>query len=276
MIKIFVDSGSSIKQEEKEEYNVEIIPLRFLMGDTEYRDGIDLSIDEFYNLLIEKKLFPKTSLPQLDEVQEKVTKETQQGNDVIILPISSEISGTYNALKTMFEGNNKVYVVDTLSVVGGIRLLVEEINKYRDMPINFVLNKINELIPKIRIVAIPETLDYLLKGGRLSKKEWIFGTVLNLKPVIAIVKGKVKVIAKKIGINNAIKFISSALKDMKCSLEYPIIASFTKEKKNIQKLIMATEEKFKSKIKIFDNLDPVIASHWGPNAFGYVFVSEEM
>ncbi len=276
MIKVFVDSGSSIKQNEKEKYNVEIIPLRFLMGDTEYKDGLDLSIEEFYNLLIDKKFFPKTSLPQLDEIEEKVTKETQQGNDVIILPISSEISGTYNALKTMFQGNSKVYVVDTLSVIGGIRLLVDEINKYRDMPVDFVLEKVNALIPKIRIVAIPETLDYLLKGGRLSKKEWLFGTVLNLKPIIAIIKGKVKVIAKKIGLNNAIKFITSALKDMKCSLEYPIIASFTKEKKNVERLINATEEKFKNQIKVFDNLDPVIASHWGPNAFGYVFVSEEM
>lgn len=276
MIKVFVDSGSSIKQDEKEKYNVEIIPLRFLMGDTEYKDGLDLSIEDFYNLLIDKKLFPKTSLPQLDEIEEKVTKETQQGNDVIILPISSEISGTYNALKTMFQGNSKVYVVDTLSVIGGIRLLVDEINKYRDMPVDFVLKKVNALIPKIRIVAIPETLDYLLKGGRLSKKEWLFGTVLNLKPIIAIIKGKVKVIAKKIGLNNAIKFITSALKDMKCSLEYPIIASFTKEKKNVERLINATEEKFKNQIKVFDNLDPVIASHWGPNAFGYVFVSEEV
>ena len=215
-------------------------------------------------------------MPQLDEIEEKVTKETQQGNDVIILPISSEISGTYNALKTMFQGNSKVYVVDTLSVIGGIRLLVDEINKYRDMPVDFVLEKVNALIPKIRIVAIPETLDYLLKGGRLSKKEWLFGTVLNLKPIIAIIKGKVKVIAKKIGLNNAIKFITSARKDMKCSLEYPIIASFTKEKKNVERLINATEEKFKNQIKVFDNLDPVIASHWGPNAFGYVFVSEEM
>ena len=61
MLKVFVDSGSSIKQEEKEKYQVEIFPLRYMMGETEYRDGIDLSIDEFYDLLINKKYFPKTS-----------------------------------------------------------------------------------------------------------------------------------------------------------------------------------------------------------------------
>ena len=57
MLKIFVDSGSSIKQDEKEKYGVEILPLRYLMGDNEYEDGVDLTIDEFYTLLIEKKLF---------------------------------------------------------------------------------------------------------------------------------------------------------------------------------------------------------------------------
>lgn len=275
MIKVFVDSGSSIKQEEKERYNVEIIPLRFLMGEKEYLDGIDLTIDEFYKLLIEEKVFPKTSLPKLDELQERVEKETQCGNDVIILPISSEISGTYNAIKNLFAENKRVYVIDTLSVIGGIRLMVEEINKYRDEPVEVVVEKVNALIPKIRILAIPDTLDYLLKGGRLSKKEWLFGTMLNLKPIIAIIKGKVRVLAKKIGINNAIKFITSSLKDMKCDSSYPIIASYTKEKKNVEKLINATDEHYHSQIKDYDDLDPVIASHWGPNAFGFVFVSQE-
>ncbi|MBQ7880978.1 MAG: DegV family protein [Clostridia bacterium] len=65
MLKVFVDSASSIKQDEKEKYDVEIIPLRYLMGDVEYKDGIDLSIDEFYEKLIGEKLFPKTSLPNL-------------------------------------------------------------------------------------------------------------------------------------------------------------------------------------------------------------------
>ena len=61
MLHVIVDSGSSIKQDEKEKYGVDIVPLRYLMGEEEYRDGIDLSIDEFYKLLIEKKYFPKTS-----------------------------------------------------------------------------------------------------------------------------------------------------------------------------------------------------------------------
>ena len=72
MIRVLVDSSSSIKQEEKEKYNVEIIPLRYILKDQEYEDGFGLSIEEFYDILMKDKEFPKTSLPFLEPVQEKV------------------------------------------------------------------------------------------------------------------------------------------------------------------------------------------------------------
>ena len=92
MLKVYVDSGSSIKQDEKEKYQVEIVPLRYMMGEKECLDGIDITIDEFYELLIKQKLFPKTSLPNLVELEEKVAKDTGTGDDVIIITISSGIS----------------------------------------------------------------------------------------------------------------------------------------------------------------------------------------
>lgn len=274
MIKVFVDSGSSIKQDEKEKYDVEIIPLRYLMGDTEYLDGIDLTIDEFYKKLIDEKLFPKTSLPSLVEVEKRVNEITANGDDVIIITISSGISGTYNAFKQLFEGNKKVAVVDSLSAVGGIRILVGEINKYRNESLEFVVEKIEKLIPKIKIVATPENLNYLLKGGRLSKKEWLLGSVLNIKPVISIIQGKVKVIAKKIGLKNAISYIANALKNMKCNKNYPIVPSYTYKKDNLNKVIELTDKEYHAQMIEADNLDPVIACHWGPNAFGYIFVGD--
>lgn len=79
MIKVFVDSGSSIKQNEKELYNVEIIPLKILLGEKEYLDGIDLTNDVFYDYLENSKVFPKTSLPQLDVLEDEVTKLTNEG-----------------------------------------------------------------------------------------------------------------------------------------------------------------------------------------------------
>lgn len=275
MIRVFVDSASSIKQEEKEKYDVEIIPLRYLMGETEYEDGVDLSIDEFYDLLINQKLFPKTSLPYLDKVQERVEQYTNSGDDVIIVTLSSKISGTFSALETMFKDNNKVAVIDSLTAVGGVRIIVQEINKYKKTEsMEFIVNKVNQLIPRIKVLAIPETLDYLLKGGRLSKKEWLLGSILKIKPVIELSKKGVNVIAKKIGLASSMKYIVNALTEFNCDENYAIVPSFTYKDDNLKKLISLTEEKYQKQMIEFDNLDPAIACHWGPNAFGFIFVSK--
>lgn len=103
MIRVFVDSGSSIKQEEKDAYQVEILPLKILLDGVEYEDGVDLTRDTFYHALIEDKQFPKTSLPALEKVQEWVRQCLDAGDEVLILSLSSGLSGTYSAIRMLFE-----------------------------------------------------------------------------------------------------------------------------------------------------------------------------
>lgn len=274
MLRIVVDSGSSIKQDEKEKYGVDIIPLRFTMGDEEYQDGIDLSLNEFYKLLIDKKQFPKTSLPNLEELKNMVDGYTASGDDVVIVTISSGISGTFSAFTQMFESYSNVRVIDSMSAVGGVKIIVKEINKMKEKSLDEIVEHISKLAPRIRIFAIPETLTYLLRGGRLSKKEWLLGTVLNIKPIITIKDSFVRVAGKAIGIKKAMKTVVESLKKHKCDKNYPIIPSYTYNKDNLDKLIEMTDDEFKPLMDEYDNLDPVIASHWGPNAFGYIFVAE--
>lgn len=273
MLKIFVDSASSIKQSEKQSLGVEIIPLRYLMGETEYRDDIDLTIDEFYQKLIEEKMFPKTSLPAMDELEKRVTEYTEQGDEVLILSLSSKISGTYQAMRSLFSDNEKVTVVDTLTAVGGVRLLVHEINRYRDQPLSVILEKIYALIPRLRVAAIPETLDYLLRGGRLSKSEWVIGSLLKIKPIITLNEKGVKVIGKKIGLRAAMKAIADNL-NREADVSYPVIPSYTYRDDNLNTLISYADEACRAAMADKDNLDPVIACHWGPNAFGFIYVAK--
>ena len=271
MIRIFVDSGSSIKKEERELYGVEVLPLQILLGDKEYFDGENLPMDVFYKALIEDNIFPKTSLPSLDEASERVTRYTKQGDDVLILTISSGISGTYNALKTFFEDNPKVSVIDTQSAVGGIKILVREANKYLDMPVEYVKEKIAALIPRIRVLAVPETLDYLHKGGRLSTAAWAVGSLLRIKPIIQL-KHTVGVAGKGLGLKSAMSFIINALKN--CDTNHPIVPSYTYNSTNLDEMIAKTQPEFQSAMIEKDDLDAAIAAHWGPNAFGYIFVEK--
>ncbi len=272
MLKVFVDSGSSIKQFEKEEYNVEIIPLKILLGDKEYFDGVNLTNDVFYDYLKNSKELPKTSLPQLDTLEEQVTNLTKEGHDVIIITISSEISGTYNAIRLLFSDNEKVHLIDSRCAVGGMRLIVDEINKNRDLEVKEILAKVDDLIPRIRIAAIPETLEYLHKGGRLSTKEYILGTAIHLKPLIGFENGKVKMVGKAIGLRRAMKALNDLVDKDGVDTDYQIVASMTNSKENLENLIRGLNLKYKELIKNYDDLDHAIAAHWGPNAFGYIYV----
>lgn len=273
-MRFIVDSGSSIKQEEKEQYAIDILPLKLLFEETEYFDGIDLTMEEFYYKLIEEKKFPKTSLPPLDYTQELVEGYTKAGEDVMIFTISSEISGTYNTMRMLFEDNPKVRVIDSRMAVGGMRLLLEEAIKYKDESLDFVEEKVKALIPRIKILAIPETLDYLLRGGRLSKTSWMLGSLLSLKPVIGFKDGKVDVMDKKRGLKQAMNLLAASLDEYNCDPEYGIIASYTYQHDNLDKVIAMAGEKWKPYMRVFDNLDPAIACHWGPNAFGFIFVTK--
>lgn len=271
MIKVFVDSGSSIKQHEKEKYNVEILPLKILLGDKEYLDGVDLSMDVFYDELINNKQFPKTSLPSLEDARKRVLECVAQGDDVIILNISSGISGTYNALHMLFEDEPKVKVIDSKTAVGGMKILVHEINKYREKPLEFVVEKVNKLIPKIRIFAVPETLAYLHRGGRLSTVGFAAGTILGIKPIIEL-RNTVSVACKTIGLKKAMNYIISKLG--LCDVNYPIVPSYTYSTENLDVMIEKTDKIYQDAMIEKDNLDPAIACHWGPNAFGFIFASK--
>ena len=272
LLRIIVDSGSSIKQNEREKYGVDIMPLRVQMGNDSFLDGVDLSVDEFYDRLMNLNEFPKTSLPSLEDAQKLVETYTNQGDDVLIITISSGISGTFQTMKMLFEENDKVTVFDSQMAVGGIRFLVQEARKNENESMDVIVDKLNALVPRIVTAAIPETLDYLLAGGRLTKLSWMLGTLLSIKPVIGFVESKVTVLVKKRGLKQAMKQIVEMAVADQCDPEYGIVASYTYNKDNVDEVIKISPPEIQAMVKEYDNLIPSIACHWGPNAFGYIYV----
>ena len=214
-------------------------------------------------------------MPKLDDVERRVSAYTNNGDEVIIITISSKISGENNALKMLFEDNKNVLVLDSMLAVGGIRLIVDFLNRNKDIPFNEIETKVNEFIPRVHILAIPETLRNLLKGGRLSKTEWLLGSILQIKPTIGFKEGKVRVVSKNRGIKKAMKEVASMLNELDCDTSYDIVASYTYNRDNVNQLVEMIDDKYKAAVKIYDDLDPAIAAHWGPNAFGFVFVSKK-
>ena len=272
MRRIIVDSGSSIKMDEKEQYGVDILPIRLQMGDEFFLDGVNLSTEEFYSRLKDSSQFPKTSLPPLEEVQKLVDDYTALGDEVLIITISSGISGTYQTIKMLFDKYENVEVFDSKLAVGGIRFLVEEARKYEQESMEVVIDKLNQLVPRIVIAAVPETLDYLLAGGRLSRSSWMVGKLLSIIPIITFIDGRVEVLTKKRGIKQGKRALIERIQEDRADKEYGIIAAYTYNKENVDDLIQMLPEEYQKSISVYDDLCSSIACHWGPNAFGFIYV----
>ena len=272
MRRIIVDSGSSIKLDEREAYGVDILPIQLQMGEESFLDGVNLSTEEFYSRLKDSSQFPKTSLPSLEEAQKLVDSYIEQGDEVLIITISSGISGTYQAIKMLFDEYENVTVFDSKLAVAGIRILVQEAKKYENETMEFVVEKLNGLIPRIVIAAVPETLDYLLAGGRLSKSSWMLGKLLSIIPIITFNEGKVDVLTKKRGLKQSKKTLIDKIIEDKADKSYGIVAAYTYNKGNVDSLIEMLPEDYKSSITVYDDLCSSIACHWGPNAFGFIYV----
>lgn len=269
MIKVIVDSVSGFTQDEAKKYDIDVIPIRIAFDEKEFFDGVDIKKDEFYNLLETSKSFPKTSLPSMPFVEEMVNKYVEEGNDVLILSMSSGISSTYNVINSMFVDNTKVRVVDTKIASSAIKILAFEALKHKDENIDVVVKLISDLIPRLCVLAAPKTLDYLLKGGRLSKGAWLVGKVLSLHPILTFEEGKLKVVGKQIGMNLTIKALSEKIQEAGIDYNYPVYGCYTKNNESLTKLLNKLGD---VKLTQEDDLTLALASHWGPEAFGLIFV----
>ena len=271
MRRIIVDSGSSIKPNEAQEMGIDIIPLRIQLGGKEYIDGFDIDSSLLYKLIKETGEFPKTSLPHLDKVEELFNSYLEKGDEILYLSLSSKLSSTYSTIAAMYVDNPKVRVFDTLSAVGGVRMLAIEALSKPELSLDDLVEELTQSRGKIRICAIPETLDYLLKGGRLKKSAWMLGTLLMIKPALGFVDGGIVTLAKLHGIKKGIAYVAEHPIEDHIDTSKPIIASYTESRINLDKVVELLKKKGIEPTG-YDDLTPTIAAHWGPNAFGLIYM----
>ncbi len=274
MLRIIVDSSSSITQEEAKQLCIDILPLRVCYKGIEYRDGVDIDSKKLYELMDEKGVFsfPKTSLPYMNVASKMVEDYTKNGDQVLLITISSKLSSTYSALTAMFASNSNVVVYDSKSAVGGIRLLALEAIKNKDKDINEIVKILDDLSSRIVIIALPETLDYLLRGGRLKRSAWMIGKILKIIPVITFDDGALLSLTKVRGKMKGMSYICDYVNKYKVDVRYPVIGSYTRDKDNLDRLGKMLLETNGINLNIEEDMSASIAAHWGPGAFGIIYI----
>lgn len=277
MIRILVDSSSDYSVEEIRQKQLDLVPISITIGEKSYVDGYDMGRDEFYEILQRSDDFPKTAQPSPQAFLDIFEDVRSKGDDLICIILSSELSGTYQTAvlaKSMVD-YDRIYLIDSRSATYTIKVMADYALKLRGEGLSAeeIVRRIECLKPRVKVLAALDTLEFLGRGGRISKAAAAIGDLANIKPIITVtVEGAIGILGKCLGKNKAILSIIRHMQELKVDPLFPIYTIFSYGAENC----IAFEEKLhREGIQIADRLQigSTIGTHIGPGAFGIVFVA---
>ena len=279
MVRIITDSAADFEPRELEQLNITCIPICVMFGPEEYQENINLTKNQFYEILLSSEHNSKTAQPSPQCLMELFEQAHAAGDSAIYITISSGISGTYqNAVMTRnLLGYDNCYVVDSLNATGGQRLIVEYAVRLRDegKTPQEIIAGIEDIRSRIVLFACMDTLEYLYKGGRISQTVYKLGTLANIKPIITVdPDGGIGVPAKAMGMRKGIDFQCKQVSTKPADPAHPFYVMYTNQRSVARELakrletvgIVTPEERI-------IQVGASIGSHVGPEACGLVYVA---
>ncbi|MBP3701195.1 MAG: DegV family protein [Lachnospiraceae bacterium] len=281
MVRIITDSASDFEPHEFEALNVGYASLYVYFGEEEYKENVTLTKNQFYEMLQEKKVSPRTSLPSLHDIECLMKDAMEAGDEMVIIPISSGLSGTcqsFVTVKEMLEYED-CYIVDSLTGTGGVRLLVEYAVKLRDQgkSAKEIAAAVEKIRSRVTLYTVMDTLEYLMRGGRISKSTYAIDTLINIKPIMHVtLDGKPEIPAKVRGMRKGIDYCCKMITEIPPDPEFPVTVMYTYNRTNGEKLAEALRAM--GHVIPEDRIVPVgavVGSHIGPDACAIVYIAKE-
>lgn len=201
-VKIISDSASDMTQREAKEKGVIILPLKTMIDGVEYLDGVTITTEEFYEKLENCKMLPTTSQLSPVEFEDVFRPIVESGDEVVIITLAGKLSGTaQSAAIAAATAGGSVWVVDSGNVTIGQGVLLRYAIQLRDQGLTGreIAAELERVKPRICLLARVDTLEYLVRGGRLSKTAGFAGSLLNIKPVLSVEDGEINVLGKARG-----------------------------------------------------------------------------
>lgn len=278
MIKIITDSASDIVDHVREK--LVILPITITFGEEQFQDGVNLTHRGFYEKLIESDTLPVTSQVPPFAFEEVYRKVKEEGDQAIVITLSSKLSGTWQSAHIAAEEyKDTVRVVDSENASLGEHALVEYALRLVDGGLSAaeIVEKLEADKSRIRLVALLDTLEYLKKGGRISRAAAMAGSMLSIKPVIAIRQGEVVVLGKARGSKQGNNLLTEQI-GLTGGIDYekPFVLGYTGLSDTmLQKYIADHEALWKPFVEKLDtsSVGGTIGTHIGPGAIGVAFFS---
>jgi len=194
-VKIVTDSTSDLPVQLAQELGITVVPVYLRFGEKVYRDGVDISQDELYQKLVASPVHPATSQPSPADFADVYNRLSGETDEIVSIQVTSKLSGTYNSAlqgRELVKAGCQIEVVDSLSVSMGLGLITVAAARLAEAgeSLPAVMEEIRQAIPSIRLLAVFDTLKYLLLGGRIGKVKALLGSMLNVKPLLTVRDGE--------------------------------------------------------------------------------------
>lgn len=281
MIRILTDSTADILPAEAARLQLELVPLQVTFEDGQtYRDGLDMTPDEFYAKLVQCGKLPFTSQPSPESFLAHYQEAKAAGDDMIVIVLSSQISGTYQSAQIaagMADYEN-IYVIDGMSATLGNHLLINLALRMRSegKSATEIVAVLESEKYKVRLLAVVDDLKYFRKGGRLSGAEAFAGSLLGIKPVICVKDGNVGLAGKARGMPGAYVAMFKMMDDvggLDESKEYLI--GYTAHRRAAEPIHRYLTVNLGLTAPTVCHIGTVVGTHAGPGAAGIAFFAKE-
>ena len=280
MVRIITDSAADFSPQELAQLNITCIPLSVRFGSRDYQENVDLSKDQFYELLLQNEELPKTSQASPQILLDLFEDAHRCREDAIYFTLSSALSGTYQSAVMAKNLTDSPYchVVDSRNATGGQRMILEYAVRLRDegKTAREIIAATEALRDHIRLFACIDTLEYLYKGGRISQTVYKLGTLANIKPIITVeTDGSIGIPAKAMGMRKGMDYLCKQADAQPADPEHPFYVMYTNNRAVAQGLAdkLAAFGISVSEDRIIQ-VGAAIGSHIGPDACGLVYVAK--
>lgn len=281
-IQIVSDSACDMTQEEAKDLNVTLLPIKTFIDGDEFYDGITITTEEFNDRMEKAKEVPRTSQIPPAHYEVFLKPYTEVNDDIVLITLASGLSGTNQSAHIaadMLGGN--IYVVDSENATIGQQLLVRLANQLREEGLSAkeIAEELEKQKKRIHVVASIDTLEYLQKGGRLSKTAAMAGGLLNIKPVLDVNDNKVEVIAKPRGAKKSADTVTKKIKEFGgIDFNMPVMLAYSgNDDKSLQDYLKKNEDLFEGHLDEIPvtNIGATISTHSGPGAYAVAFFADE-
>lgn len=279
-VKIIADSTCDLSKDLLEKYDIPVLPLHIVLGDKEYKDGLEISPDEIYEWSNANKEAPKTSAAAISDTIDIYSKYLKSYDEIICFSISGQMSTTVNVMRMAAEeldAEDKIHIIDSenLSTGGGLLVIEAAIMAKEGNAAEEIVEAINHLKPYVRASFIVDTLTFLHRGGRCSGVAALASGALKLHPKIVVENGGMKPDKKYRGkMNSAIlsyvKDLEPQIKNAKTDRVF--ITHSGCEEEIIDSIYQYLEELGLFKEILITRAGGVISSHCGPGTLGVLFI----